>query len=106
MDLSFLLSKKFIAKRAMDSRVDSIPLALLPKTESIKIPTSCIECLNISADHGLSLKEIHRINTKKMDTIIIEKMLKETGNNKAEAARRLRVDYKTLCSKLKSSNSK
>lgn len=106
VDLSFLLSKKFIAKRVMDSQVDSIPLALLPKTESIKIPTSCIECLNISADQGLSLKEIHRINTKKMDTIIIEKMLKETGNNKAEAARRLRVDYKTLCSKLKSSNSK
>jgi len=41
--------------------------------------------------HGLS-------DTNKSDT------LKKAGNNKAEAAQRLNVDYKTLCSKLKKIN--
>jgi two-component system nitrogen regulation response regulator GlnG len=49
----------------------------------------------------LSLKEIKRINSAKTDQYIIEAVLRDTGNNKAEAARRLHIDYKSLCSKVK-----
>jgi len=52
---------------------------------------------------GASLKEITRLNIGEIERIIIQDTLKKTGNNKAEAARRLNVDYKTLCSKLKKS---
>ena len=68
---------------------------------------SCLTCVgssnykNLSDYDGLSLKEITRMTTQKMDAIIIQNMLKETRNNKAEAARRLGMDYKSLCSKLK-----
>jgi len=53
---------------------------------------------------GASLKEITRLNIGEIERIIIQDTLKKTGNNKAEAARRLNVDYKTLCSKLKKIN--
>jgi len=53
---------------------------------------------------GASLKEITRLNIAEIERIIIQDTLKKTGNNKAEAARRLNVDYKTLCSKLKKIN--
>jgi two-component system, NtrC family, response regulator HydG len=53
---------------------------------------------------GASLKEITRQNVDEIERIIIQDTLKKTGNNKAEAARRLNIDYKSLCSKLKKSN--
>lgn len=53
---------------------------------------------------GTSLKEITQFNIDEIERIIIQDMLKKTGNNKAEAARRLNIDYKTLYSKLKKIN--
>ncbi|MDD2661249.1 MAG: sigma-54 dependent transcriptional regulator [Methylococcales bacterium] len=53
---------------------------------------------------GASLKEITRQNIDEIERIIIQDTLKNTGNNKAEAARRLNIDYKSLCSKLKKNN--
>ena len=60
------------------------------------IPSFCLE--------GSSLKEITQLNIDEIERIIIQDTLKKTGNNKAEAARRLNIDYKTLCSKLKKIN--
>ena len=62
---------------------------------------SCLKCIELGDYKGLSLTEINRLNNSKSDKIIIQSVLKETGNNKAEAARRLKIDYKSLCSKLK-----
>lgn len=53
---------------------------------------------------GSSLKEITQLNIDLIERIIIQNTLKKTGNNKAEAARRLNIDYKTLHSKLKKIN--
>jgi len=60
------------------------------------IPNFCLE--------GSSLKEITQLNIDEIERIIIQDTLKKTENNKAEAARRLNIDYKTLCSKLKKIN--
>ncbi|PZN78805.1 MAG: sigma-54-dependent Fis family transcriptional regulator [Candidatus Methylumidiphilus alinenensis] len=54
---------------------------------------------------GSSLKEITQLNIDEIERIVILDTLKKTGNNKAEAARRLNIDYKTLYSKLKKINS-
>ena len=53
---------------------------------------------------GASLKEITQLNINEIERLIIQDTLKKTGNNKAEAARKLNVDYKTLCTKLKKMN--
>ena len=53
---------------------------------------------------GASLKEITQLNIDEIERIVILDTLKKTGNNKAEAARRLNIDYKTLYSKLKKIN--
>jgi transcriptional regulator with PAS, ATPase and Fis domain len=44
---------------------------------------------------------VYPIGSSKPIPINVRNMLKETGNNKAVAARRLDIDYKTLCSKLR-----
>lgn len=53
---------------------------------------------------GKSLKEITQYNIEQMERIIIRETLIKTNNNKAEAARLLNIDYKTLYSKLKKIN--
>jgi DNA-binding NtrC family response regulator len=45
-----------------------------------------------------------QITMDEMERVIIQDTLKKTGNNKAEAARILEIDYKTLYSKLKKIN--
>jgi len=49
----------------------------------------------------LSLKEIVARSTRVVEREILSKILRQTGGNKAEAARLLRVDYKTIRSKIK-----
>jgi two-component system nitrogen regulation response regulator GlnG len=66
------------------------------KTHVDTLPNICLE--------GGSLKEITQLNIDEIERIIIKDTLKKTGNNKAEAARRLNIDYKTLCTKLKKIN--
>ncbi|WP_262965757.1 sigma-54-dependent transcriptional regulator [Methylobacter psychrophilus] len=53
---------------------------------------------------GATLREITQLNIDEIERIIIQDTLKKTGNNKAEAARRLNIDYKTLRAKLKKIN--
>ncbi len=57
-----------------------------------------LEPLNLQ---GKSLKEIKQLNTDYLDRVIISNMLKQTEGNKAETARRLQIDYKTLLTKIK-----
>ncbi|MDD5033444.1 MAG: sigma-54 dependent transcriptional regulator [Methylococcaceae bacterium] len=66
---------------------------------------SCLDCMNSLCLEGPSLKEIVQSNTEKIERIIILDALKQTGNNKAETARLLNIDYKTLYYKLKKINS-
>ena len=53
---------------------------------------------------GKSLKAITQFNVDELERIIIQETLVKTGNNKAEAARLLNIDYKTLYTKLKKIN--
>ena len=101
-DLGFLIARNRTDAGNLDS-------SLVVKTEKPPLPTktlpvSCLDCIKLSDYKGLSLKEINRINNDKTNLFIIQSVLKETGNNKAEAARRLNIDYKLLCSKLKKIN--
>ncbi len=72
----------------------------MPVTKSSGLDSIQGLCLD-----GSSLKEITQLNIDEIERIVILDTLKKTGNNKAEAARRLNIDYKTLYSKLKKINS-
>jgi DNA-binding NtrC family response regulator len=50
---------------------------------------------------GLSLKEIMHRSTVELERRVLQWMLRKTKGNKAEAARLLQIDYKTIHSKLK-----
>jgi two-component system nitrogen regulation response regulator GlnG len=50
---------------------------------------------------GLSLKEIVRRKTASVEREVLMEALRKTGGNKAKAARLLKIDYKTIHSKLK-----
>jgi two-component system nitrogen regulation response regulator GlnG len=52
--------------------------------------------------HNLSLREILRRSAMAVEREIIGQVLKQTGGNKAKAARILKIDYKTMHTKLKS----
>ena len=99
-DLKFL----FVRHHAEPANLASIPIVVSGETSKLKedyTTRSCLKCIDQGDYSGLSLTEINRINSAKTDHLIIQSVLKETNNNKAEAARRLKIDYKSLCSKLK-----
>jgi len=50
---------------------------------------------------GLSLKEIVQQNIDNVERSVLQKTLRFTGGNKAKAARLLRIDYKTMHTKVK-----
>jgi DNA-binding NtrC family response regulator len=50
---------------------------------------------------GLSLKEIVRKSTNALEREVLTRILNQTGGNKAKAARILKVDYKTIHTKIK-----
>ena len=50
---------------------------------------------------GLSLKEIVRQNINNVERSVLQNALRFTGGNKAKAARLLRIDYKTMHTKVK-----
>ena len=50
---------------------------------------------------GLSLKEIVRHSTSDVERRVLSQVLRKTGGNKAEAARLLQIDYKTIHKKIK-----
>lgn len=49
----------------------------------------------------MSLREIVRCGTQSIEREVIAKVLKQTGGNKAKAARMLQIDYKTMLTKVK-----
>ncbi len=60
-----------------------------------------IACSAETAWDGLTLKEIMRKSSEDLERRVLEWMLTRTKGNKAEAARLLQIDYKTIHSKLK-----
>jgi two-component system nitrogen regulation response regulator GlnG len=50
---------------------------------------------------SMSLKEMVRRSTMKVEREIIQQALRRTGGNKAKAARILQIDYKTMHTKAK-----
>jgi two-component system nitrogen regulation response regulator GlnG len=99
-DLNFLFAHQYTRPTNIDSNSIVADKERLKLKENY-IARSCLKCISQDDYSGLSLTEINRINSAKTDQFIIQSVLKETGNNKAEAARRLKIDYKSLCSKLK-----
>jgi two-component system nitrogen regulation response regulator GlnG len=99
-DLNFLFAP-YNAKPTNIALNPIVPAKIMSKQKENHIVRSCLKCIAQDDYSGLSLTEINRINSVKTDQFIIQSVLKETGNNKAEAARRLKIDYKSLCSKLK-----
>lgn len=88
---------------AGEIEVDELGLMLNPTAKSIQNEQRpCLQCMQeaVSMD-GSSLKEIVQRNTAEIERMAIRQALKKTGNNKAEAARLLKIDYKTLFTKLK-----
>jgi len=66
------------------------------------IPPQTAEPVTEISCHGdLSLKEIVQRKTAAIEREILARVLRETGGNKAAAARLLRIDYKTIHLKIK-----
>jgi two-component system nitrogen regulation response regulator GlnG len=57
--------------------------------------------VQIPAQRDCSLKEIVQHNTALVERQILARVLRQTGGNKAEAARLLQIDYKTIHLKIK-----
>ncbi len=66
--------------------------------EGDQVPASDI--LGIPSEN-LSLKKIIRRNTTALERKVLTQTLKQTGGNKAKAARLLKIDYKTIHTKVK-----
>jgi len=58
-------------------------------------------CAALEKDRNLSLKEIVQRNTLALERTVLIRTLNQTGGNKAEAARLLQIDYKTIHTKIK-----
>ena len=57
--------------------------------------------IQVPAQRDCSLKEIVQHNTATVERGVLARVLRETGGNKAEAARLLHIDYKTIQLKIK-----
>ena len=84
--------------------VEDLGLVVRETSASLPMKKNSLDIIPNFYLEGSSLKEITQLNIDEIERIIIQNTLKKTGNNKAEAARRLNIDYKTLCSKLKKIN--
>jgi two-component system nitrogen regulation response regulator GlnG len=58
-------------------------------------------CTILENGRHLSLKEIVQRNTLALERTVLSRTLHQTGGNKAEAARLLQIDYKTMHTKIK-----
>jgi two-component system nitrogen regulation response regulator GlnG len=84
-----LLADEIIDERHLDLKRVPVPgLAFTPKFPGMPWK-------------GLSLREIVRNSTFAVEREVLMEALKLTGGNKAKAARMLRIDYKTIHTKLK-----
>jgi DNA-binding NtrC family response regulator len=64
---------------------------LLPKTDDLIFPVKQVNTLKQAAEQGRAAAEV----------VVIKKMLEKTRGNKSEAARQLKVSYKTLLDRIK-----
>lgn len=91
-----------MSKKKLTKEIEVIEDKLRRLKEKLKKAFSKIK---IDADTklstGVTLKELNRTIKKKMEKEVITKTLNEANWNKAEVARRLGIDYKTLYYKIK-----
>ncbi|MFH0823086.1 MAG: sigma-54 dependent transcriptional regulator [Pseudomonadota bacterium] len=78
-----------------------LPEHLSVEGSSWKVETGTFPVQEEPSWDGLPLKEIVRRSTAALERRVIGRTLRKTGGNKAEAARLLQVDYKTIHSKIK-----
>jgi two-component system nitrogen regulation response regulator GlnG len=84
-----LLADDFITEKHLDLKRVPVPgLAFTPKVDG-------------TPWKGLSLREIVEQSTTAVEREVLTQVLKNTGGNKAKAARLLKIDYKTIHLKLK-----
>jgi DNA-binding NtrC family response regulator len=84
-----LLADEFITEKHLDLKRAPVPgLAFTPKVEG-------------TPWKGLSLKEIVEQSTTAVEREVLTQVLKNTGGNKARAARLLKIDYKTIHGKIR-----
>jgi DNA-binding NtrC family response regulator len=84
-----LLADELITEKHLDLKRVPVPgLAFTPKVEG-------------TPWKGLSLREIVEQSTTAVERAVLTQVLKNTGGNKAKAARLLKIDYKTIHLKLK-----
>jgi len=84
-----LLADELITEKHLDLKRVPVPgLAFTPKVEG-------------TPWKGLSLREIVEQSTTAVEREVLTQVLKNTGGNKAKAARLLKMDYKTIHVKLK-----
>jgi two-component system nitrogen regulation response regulator GlnG len=55
----------------------------------------------VQLENGLSLKEISSMATARVEREVIQRVLRLTKGNKSQAARLLKIDYKTLYAEIK-----
>ncbi len=93
-----------VSENEIDVDVDDLGLVVRATPATLQTKKTHHDVMQNFCLEGSSLKEITQLNIDEIERIIIHDTLKKTGNNKAEAARRLNIDYKTLCTKLKKIN--
>ncbi len=81
-----------------DEEIQEYHLGLVTTTEP---PKTNFPHLENKPWHKYSLKEIIKQHTEVLEREVIQHVLEETQGNKAQAARVLQIDYKTLHNKLK-----
>jgi two-component system nitrogen regulation response regulator GlnG len=84
-----LLADEVITEKHLDLKRVPVPgLAFTPKVQG-------------TPWKGLSLKEIIQQSSSAVEREVLTQVLKNTGGNKAKAARLLKIDYKTIHEKVK-----
>ena len=84
-----LLADELITEKHLDLKRVPVPgLAFTPKVEG-------------TPWKGLSLREIVEQSTTAVEREVLTQVLKNTGGNKAKAARLLKIDYKTIHGKIR-----
>jgi DNA-binding NtrC family response regulator len=92
-----LMAEDVIAEEHLGLRLKVRELS----AEDIPAEPVCSSSSGRRGEGDLSLRETVRSNTVHVERIAIAQALRRTGGNKAQAARLLQVDYKTLHSKVK-----
>lgn len=95
--------RNIVGRAALISKGTIYPEHIL-LTEPISSSIFKVGSEDISINEDLTLKEIINRNTEKIEKNILFNLLKKTNGNKSEVARRLKISYPTLFSKLKKYN--